>query len=178
MGAPPSETAPAPPAKAPANGAPSTRAQAEARRPPARAAIAPQSANGAATRASSQPSAITIPRPVTPDSLTRAWGVVRSESLKTMPWVGPRDTSGRSQDLADALNENPEAIPDVLPTMRLLLRLGADGKHPKARDVLQSPTYGFAVWCSSFTALCEQLHGKAPEPKRPRADDDDPYPEL
>jgi hypothetical protein len=102
-----------------------------------------------------------LPDRMDPSWLRRVFGVVREQSLPgAIAWQGPRDVTGKSQDMADLLNDDRESWPDIVPTMQLLFESAKDGRQgQRSKRILEDPSFGFACWCSGWTGLREELHG-------------------
>ncbi|HVT06732.1 MAG TPA: hypothetical protein VHO67_04720 [Polyangia bacterium] len=106
--------------------------------------------------------------PVTSYTLTRLFGFIRSRDVGGLEWQGARITNGKDTDMAELINSDPSLRADVVPTMELLFRRAKEGREGKrSADILREPSFGFAVWCSSWTSLREELHGKRPAVPKP-----------
>lgn len=107
--------------------------------------------------------------PVTSGSLCRLFGAVRSREVGGFEWQGVRDATGKSATMAEAINADPTAREDVIPSMVLLFAKGNRGEHGSASDtVLKDPAFAFGAWCSKWTSLREELHGVSPRaPAKP-----------
>lgn len=110
--------------------------------------------------------------PVLPD-LCRMFGAVRAREVGGMEWqaVPGEGASKRAGEMRALLAEHPEQLADVEPTMALFFQNAQRNEYPKSRELLKSPAYAFAAWCSEFPALREQRHGLAPSaPSSPTRD--------
>ena len=84
----------------------------------------------------------------------------------TLPWNTARDTKGDAGSFAALLSDDD--IADLEPTMLLALgkiKSGAVGWTNPELSV--SPSFAFGKWKDVFTALREELHGRAPVVARP-----------
>ena len=103
---------------------------------------------------------------VTAQHLLDTFGRLRSDVVGGMPWqFGGGGNYAKAQKMAASFDEHPAAAADIEPTMRLVLERSKESQD--ARD--QNPAFAFGSWCSSFTALREQLHGLARDPRQPPA---------
>jgi hypothetical protein len=95
------------------------------------------------------------------------FGAMRNQVFpNTLPWNTARDTKGDSGSFAAMLSA--DEIADIEPTMRLALekiKAGALGWTKPELSV--SPSFAFGKWKSDFTALREELHGRAPKVAHP-----------
>lgn len=95
------------------------------------------------------------------------FGKVRAEMVGGFPWQSVRVARGSAADMAEAINEEPGARADIVPTMELLIRKAQAGKAgDKSADIISQPSFGFCAWLSQWTALREELHGKSPGMQR------------
>lgn len=100
---------------------------------------------------------------MTGHSLCRTFGEVRARLVGGFPWQSVRVARGAAADMAEAINDEPGARADVVPTMELLLRKAQEGKAgDRSVDIIKQPSFGFGAWLSQWTALREELHGKTP----------------
>lgn len=105
------------------------------------------------------------PRPPRPSGydLCRWFGLERSAVFpEALSWVIPTGASGKTDAFAARLDD--DALADIRPTMNLLWRHVQAG-HPRWSDerIATSPDFAFGSWCSRFTELREELHGKTPK---------------
>jgi hypothetical protein len=91
------------------------------------------------------------------------FGEVRSREVGGLPWQAVRVANGKASEMADLIASDPGLLADVKPTMELLFKRAKTGKAGKgAEQILRDPSFAFGAWCSSWTALREELHGRAP----------------
>jgi hypothetical protein len=115
--------------------------------------------------ARSNPSAET---PLTGWSLRKIFSEVRANATGGLPWVGPAPSGGRDTTMAELINAEPGARADVAQTIALLIRQAKLGKAGEmSAQILRDPSFGFATWCSRWTALREEIHGMAPSASKP-----------
>lgn len=103
--------------------------------------------------------------------LATLFGRVRAEAIPTaMPWIAPTKSSDKAEPIVTAANREPEVRDDILPTMRLLFAKAKLGDYERSGgSILKDASFAWGTWCSSFTALREELHGlthEAPAPPR------------
>lgn len=91
------------------------------------------------------------------------FGQVWSEEMGGLEWQGvPGESASRSAaQLLDSIGGAQEILADLRSTMPLLLRNARAGEYARGAEVLKSRAFAFAVWCTEFPALREQLHGIA-----------------
>jgi hypothetical protein len=108
---------------------------------------------------------------VTGVGLQRLFAKVRSRIVEgAMEWQTPPVKDGRAADMADLINADPSAAADVEPTMELFLRTASEGKRGgQSKLMTEKPAFGFAAWCSDWTALREELRGLVRKSARVRS---------
>ena len=95
--------------------------------------------------------------------LCRLFSQVRSGAVGGLPWQSVRVAGGAASDMAGAINEDPAARADVVPTMELLFRLAVAGKAgDRSGDIVKSGSFAFGAWLAKWTELREMLHAKLP----------------
>lgn len=95
-------------------------------------------------------------------TLQEWFGDERSQILGGFPWTVPPDPHGKASAFAAGLESDPYRHL-IRPTMRRLLENVKAGRQGWTNPQLRtSPAFAFASWMSNFTALCEDLEGKAP----------------
>lgn len=104
------------------------------------------------------------PAALTGFSLRKIFSEVRSRVVGGMPWQTPRVAEGKDASMAELINADQAALADVVPTIELLFKLAKAGRAGDRSDVvLRDGSFAFGAWCSQWTALREQLHGKGPD---------------
>jgi hypothetical protein len=94
-----------------------------------------------------------------------AWfGLEREKAFEgALSWVTPRNADGDAETFAQKLPE--DSFADVRSTMAAFfahVKAGdSEWNNPKNKD----PSFAFGSWKSGFTALREELHGRAPMPR-------------
>lgn len=103
--------------------------------------------------------------------LCRVFGAVRAREVGGIEWqaVPGENAARRSGEMRLLLAEDSQALADVEPTMTLLFKNAHRGDYAKGGEILKSPNYAFAVWCTEFPALREQLRGIAPARRAARS---------
>lgn len=88
---------------------------------------------------------------------------VRAGAVGGLPWQSVRVAGGTASDMAAAINEDPAARADVVPSMELLFKLAKAGKAgDRSNTIVTSGSFAFGAWCSKWTELRELLHAKLP----------------
>ena len=96
-----------------------------------------------------------VPR-VTAQRILDMFGDLRSEIVEgALPWLSGQRNYAKAEALAKQLADHPEAVADIEPTMRLLLERVKDSQDKRDED----PSFVFGTWCSSLSALREEIHG-------------------
>jgi hypothetical protein len=103
--------------------------------------------------------------------LCRLFGKVRAREVSGLEWQGVpgENASRRAAVMHEQLDANPALLADVEPTMALLFKNAHRGDYAKAGEILKSASFAFAVWCTEFPALVEQLRGIAPARRAARS---------
>lgn len=102
--------------------------------------------------------------------LAGVFGQVRAEQVSgTLPWQVPRNVEDKATAIVDAIAADPRARADVIPSMVLFFKKAKNGEIGSNGKAVSDPTYGFACWCSAFTALREELSGHGPPRVAPAA---------
>jgi hypothetical protein len=86
---------------------------------------------------------------------------------QSLPWaVAGQNLHRKAEQIAGFLQSNPDAIPDVRPTMLMALRRAAGSQDPEDQKV---PVV-FGTWVSQFTDLREEHRGlRRPAARAPAA---------
>jgi hypothetical protein len=102
------------------------------------------------------------PRPPTAWELTQLFGRIRSEVLKTS--MGWRTPTGQASHKADTflrqLQDDPEALADIVPTIELYFEKARGSPIAKECDV----GFAFGAWLHRFQDLREELRGERRPP--------------
>lgn len=102
------------------------------------------------------------PPPIDPQAILSKFGRIRSEVVGGLPWhAAGRSLYAKADQLAQSLRDDPTAVEDIEPTMRLLLADAKESQDPRDRDI----GWSFGVWVHRFTDLRERLHGLRKGPK-------------
>lgn len=109
--------------------------------------------------------------PVTGFGLQRAFARIRAREVpEKMDWQTPPLRDGKAADMADLINADPPGRADVIPTLELFIRTARDGKRgPQSVLMIEKPAFGFAAWCTDWTALREELRAIARRAARPKS---------
>jgi hypothetical protein len=127
------------------------------------AVVAPPAPAPAPTRDQIAREEATAPPAATPD-LCRLFGRVRAREVGGLEWQAvPGDAAARrAGEMRLQLEADAGALADVEATMVLLFKNAHRREYAKWGEILKSPNFAFAVWCTEFPALREQLRGLAP----------------
>lgn len=102
------------------------------------------------------------PPPIDPQAILSKFGRIRSEVVGGLPWhAAGRSLYAKADQLAQSLRDDPTAVDDIEPTMRVLLADAKESQDPRDRDI----GWSFGVWVHRFTDLRERLHGLRKGPK-------------
>jgi uncharacterized protein YdaU (DUF1376 family) len=103
--------------------------------------------------------AIPVALEVTGLGLVQAFARIRAEVFPgSLPWNTGGVKLEKAQRMADAIGADPASVADLEASMRRALERSKTATDPRERET----AFAFGVWCSKFTDLREEIHGRKP----------------